>query len=77
MAQQKEYFGLMKKEIEKHLQQFLFYIVFSQLKLGELTFGQARFSVYNSFGQLIRENNKALDKIIIYNYNETGNGCFY
>ncbi len=29
--------------------------------------------VYDSFGQLIRENNKALDKTFIYGYNEIGN----
>ena len=29
--------------------------------------------IYDSFGQLIRENNKALDKTYIYSYNEIGN----
>ncbi len=29
--------------------------------------------VYDSFGQLVRENNKALDKTFIYSYNEIGN----
>ena len=28
---------------------------------------------YDNFGQLVRENNKALDKTFIYNYNEIGN----
>lgn len=29
--------------------------------------------VYDGFGQLVRENNKALDKTYIYSYNEIGN----
>ena len=31
------------------------------------------FFVYDSFGQLIRENNQALDKTFIYSYNNIGN----
>ena len=31
------------------------------------------FYIYDSFGQLIRENNKSLDKTFVYEYNEIGN----
>ena len=30
--------------------------------------------VYNDFGQLVRENNKSLDKTPVYRYNGIGNG---
>ena len=41
-------------------------------RLGEPVFRQARLFFF-SFGQLVRENNKALDKTIVYSYNEIGN----
>ena len=30
-------------------------------------------STYNSFGRLIQENNKSLDKTYVYKYNDSGN----
>ena len=43
------------------------------LVIGELAFGQARFSCVDSFGQLVRESNEGLDKTLIYRYNGIGN----
>ena len=39
----------------------------------DVTFSSNYSYVYDSFGQLIRENNKLLDKTFVYSYNEIGN----